>query len=68
MNSKIMPNKDTEGYWVNDHEDAQKAGKDFYIDSKTGLTVFTQNYHLEKGYCCESGCRHCPYGFVVKSR
>jgi hypothetical protein len=23
--------------------------------------VFTPNYHIERGYCCGSGCRHCPY-------
>jgi len=25
--------------------------------------VFTELYHLLRGYCCESGCRHCVYGF-----
>jgi len=24
--------------------------------------VFTAQYHLRRGYCCHSGCRHCPYG------
>jgi uncharacterized protein (TIGR00290 family) len=28
--------------------------------------VFTTAYHLRRGYCCESGCRHCPYGFGEK--
>ncbi|MGD1961059.1 MAG: DUF5522 domain-containing protein [Fulvivirga sp.] len=23
-------------------------------------------YHLQRGYCCKSGCRHCPYGFKEK--
>jgi hypothetical protein len=23
--------------------------------------VFTELYHLKRGHCCESGCRHCPY-------
>jgi hypothetical protein len=23
--------------------------------------VFTAAYHLKRGYCCGSGCRHCPY-------
>ena len=23
--------------------------------------VFTPQYHIERGYCCGSGCRHCPY-------
>lgn len=25
--------------------------------------VFTAAYHLKRGYCCKSGCLHCPYGF-----
>ena len=36
-------------------------GRDFYIDK--GLYVFTELFLKERGYCCESGCRHCPYGF-----
>jgi hypothetical protein len=32
---------------------------DFYFDS--GLMVFTAAYHLRRGYCCDSNCRHCPY-------
>jgi hypothetical protein len=24
--------------------------------------VFTAQYHLRRGSCCRSGCRHCPYG------
>ncbi len=23
--------------------------------------VFTAQYHLRRGYCCNSACRHCPY-------
>ena len=30
--------------------------------TEDGLTVFTRAYHLRRGYCCENGCRHCPYG------
>lgn len=35
---------------------------DFYL-SPEGYKVFTEKYHLKRGYCCESGCRHCPYGY-----
>jgi hypothetical protein len=35
---------------------------DYYYD-ENGLLVFTEKYHLEKGYCCGHGCRHCPYQF-----
>ena len=31
----------------------------FYWDN--GYKVMTRKYHLERGYCCNSGCRHCPY-------
>ncbi|WP_237563190.1 DUF5522 domain-containing protein [Algoriphagus kandeliae] len=23
--------------------------------------VFTEKYHRKRGYCCGSGCKHCPY-------
>jgi hypothetical protein len=36
--------------------------EDFY-HSEEGYIVFTEKYHLKKGYCCENGCKHCPYGF-----
>jgi hypothetical protein len=33
--------------------------EDFYMDGP--YVVFTAAYHLKRGYCCNSGCRHCPY-------
>lgn len=33
--------------------------EDFYYEN--GLMVFTTAYHLKRGYCCNSGCRHCPF-------
>jgi hypothetical protein len=26
-----------------------------------GFLVYTAAYHLKRGSCCGSGCRHCPY-------
>ena len=37
--------------------------KDDYYYSKDGYIIFTEKYHLERGYCCENACRHCPYGY-----
>ncbi|HTQ27989.1 MAG TPA: DUF5522 domain-containing protein [Puia sp.] len=37
-------------------------GVDFYYNAE-GLMVLTEKYHLEKGFCCGSGCTHCPYEF-----
>ncbi|MES2387352.1 MAG: DUF5522 domain-containing protein [Bacteroidota bacterium] len=33
---------------------------EYYFDPD-GKMVFTEKYHLRRGYCCGSGCRHCPY-------
>lgn len=40
-------------------------GEDYYFED--GLMVLTARYHLRRGYCCEQGCRHCPYGFVKRN-
>jgi Family of unknown function (DUF5522) len=39
---------------------------DFYY-SEEGYIVFTEQYHLKRGHCCQSGCKHCPYGFDKKT-
>jgi hypothetical protein len=31
--------------------------------NEEGLTVFTAEYLLSRGYCCGNGCRHCPYDY-----
>jgi hypothetical protein len=32
---------------------------DYYFEH--GLLVYTAAFHLNRGSCCGSGCRHCPY-------
>jgi len=32
---------------------------DWYFEN--GMLVYTAAFHLNRGYCCGSGCRHCPY-------
>ena len=44
-----------------------KLNEDEYYLSPEGYVVFTEKYHLKRGYCCKSGCRHCPYGFDKKT-
>lgn len=34
---------------------------DYYWTAE-GYLVFTAQYHLKRGTCCGSGCRHCPFG------
>lgn len=36
------------------------APEDYYLEG--ACLVFTAAYHLKRGSCCGSGCRHCPYG------
>ena len=43
------------------HAAALDAGEDCYVDPISGLTVLTARYLAQRGFCCESGCRHCPY-------
>jgi hypothetical protein len=40
--------------------------EDFYT-SPEGFIIFTEKYHLKRGYCCKSGCKHCPYDFNQKT-
>lgn len=40
--------------------DLQKG--DYYTDER-GFIVFTEQYLSRRGYCCQNGCKHCPYGF-----
>lgn len=39
-----------------------------YYLTEEGYRVFTEKFHLKRGYCCENGCRHCPYGFNDKTK
>ena len=34
-------------------------GEDYYWEGS--YMVFTAHFLQRRGYCCESGCRHCPY-------
>lgn len=43
---------------------APVEGEDFYREG--GYVVFTERYHLRRGFCCGSGCRHCPYGDAAR--
>lgn len=36
-----------------------KEKEDYYVEN--GFWVFTEEYHKRRGFCCGTGCRHCPY-------
>ncbi len=41
-------------------------GLDYYYEGR--FLVFTEKFLRDRGYCCESGCRHCPWGFRADAR
>jgi hypothetical protein len=40
-----------------------KEGEHYYFTPE-GRTVLTEKFLLGRGYCCGSGCRHCPYDYI----
>jgi hypothetical protein len=47
--------------WDPLHDDALEAGAPVYVDPVTGYLVTTAAGHRARGWCCGSGCRHCPW-------
>ncbi len=43
------------------HRLAMAEGRAGYIDPESELFVMTAGELAQRGYCCENGCRHCPY-------
>ena len=33
--------------------------EDYYMENN--LFVLTENFLRKRGFCCQNGCRHCPY-------
>ncbi len=58
---RLSPTRVDYGEIVAVHAEALQAGADTYVDPGSGLTVLTAGYLARRGYCCGSGCRHCPY-------
>ncbi|WP_299528338.1 DUF5522 domain-containing protein [uncultured Lutibacter sp.] len=46
--------------------DSKLTSEDYYL-SEEGYRVFTEKYHLKRGYCCKNGCKHCPYKYNKKT-
>ncbi|HTL48418.1 MAG TPA: DUF5522 domain-containing protein [Verrucomicrobiae bacterium] len=44
------------------HREACERGSKFYTDPVSGYEIYTRRYLLERGFCCNQCCRHCPYG------
>lgn len=48
------------------HRQAIARGERLYRDPRTSLWVMTRLAHLERGSCCGSGCRHCPWSAAAE--
>jgi hypothetical protein len=36
-----------------------EQGVHYYLEN--GLLIFTEAYHIQRGFCCGNKCRHCPF-------
>ncbi|HRG44891.1 MAG TPA: DUF5522 domain-containing protein [Leptospiraceae bacterium] len=56
-----MDTNKTHSEKISQSADNQNLSPDgmYYIEN--GFYVFTEKFHLKRGYCCSNGCRHCPY-------
>ena len=61
-----LPGRLTERFPLRDemlsrHREAVAKHQPTYRDPLSGYSVFTAAFLAGRGYCCASGCRHCPY-------
>lgn len=61
LRSRLDPDDPAYPATIAAHEAAIAADQAGYLDPRTRLFVFTAAHHWERGTCCASGCRHCPY-------
>ena len=59
--SRLNKNYPRYGEIIKLHKEAIDDKNDIYFDPETGFAVLTAEFLLKRGYCCGSGCRHCPY-------
>lgn len=58
-NNAPEPDSSTQAEQAQETTSLKLDPEDFYYEGP--YLVFTAAYHLKRGYCCNSGCRHCPY-------
>jgi hypothetical protein len=59
--SRLSPAHPHRAQILDAHREAMAAGSAGYLDPDSGLFVLTATYLRDRGTCCRSGCRHCPY-------
>ncbi|HYE76537.1 MAG TPA: DUF5522 domain-containing protein, partial [bacterium] len=56
--SRLDPSRSDYAEILRRHAEAIDAGREGYIDPTTGYLVFTAQFLWDRGFCCDSGCRH----------
>lgn len=59
--SRLAPSAVDYDVIMDAHAHACASGSPGYMDPISGLFTMTAEYHLQRGTCCDNGCRHCPY-------
>ena len=58
---RLAPGHPSRAEIMQRHAAAIVDGLPSYRDPSSDLSVFTAEFLAQRGWCCESGCRHCPY-------
>jgi len=58
---RLTENPEDRSVVLERHAAALELGMPTYLDPVSGFGVFTADFLADRGYCCESGCRHCPF-------
>jgi len=61
LSSRLAPGHPRQVEIMERHRRAVESSRPVYADPTSGLAVFTARFLAERGFCCGSGCRHCPY-------
>jgi len=61
LSARLRPEHPRREEIMQRHALAIATGRPTYSDPLTGFTVFTARFLADRGWCCESGCRHCPF-------
>ena len=61
LTARLDPAHPAYGLVLDAHEAALTADLATYRDPLSGLEVLTAAELWARGFCCHSGCRHCPF-------
>ena len=59
--SRLAPDHPLRAEILAAHARAQQARHAMYVDPVSGFMAMTAETLAGRGWCCETGCRHCPW-------